>query len=297
MERKIEFVAYLLLYKSIVGSEQLKETYEDILTYAKDVDKLYIFNFSKNGQSLLFDSLERFDFIEYASPTSNGEAADFKLAMRHAIKIGAKYVTIMQQGYFFEDGGYLQLKRHIIEGDVKDNAAVVSAYPLFTCEEKGNEKLISRPIKGCHLVGTIINVDIYKALDGFDESYYETTFDYDYCLNARQNNYEVILYNNIILRNRNFKQISRRVFGHVVYSYTTDIYKLYYETRGRRYLWDKYQKFDAEYVKLDKKLQAKEWKEMRIIEKGFRDKKEIIQQARMDYRLGRKGKAFEDIKY
>ena len=69
----------------------------------------------------------------------------------------------------------------------------------------------------------------------------------------------------------------------------------YYETRGRRYLWDKYQKFDAEYVKLDKKLQAKEWKEMWIIEKGFRDKKEIIQQARMDYRMGRKGKAFEEL--
>ena len=72
MDKQIKFVAYLLLYKTISGSEQLKEAYEDILTYAKDVDKLYIFNFAKNGQSLLFDSLARFDFIEYASPTSNG---------------------------------------------------------------------------------------------------------------------------------------------------------------------------------------------------------------------------------
>ena len=41
--------------------------------------------------------------------------------------------------------------------------------------------------------------------------------------------------------------------------------------------------------------QAKEWKEMRIVEKGFKEKKEIIQQARMDYRMGRKGKAFEEL--
>ena len=295
MDKQIKFVAYLLLYKTISGSEQLKEAYEDILTYAKDVDKLYIFNFAKNGQSLLFDVLSKYDFIEYASPESKGEAADYKLAMRHAIKIGAKYATIMQQGYYYEDEGYLGLKRHIIDGDIKDDVAVVSPYPLFTCEEKSDDTLECRSIKGCHLVGTIINVDIYKVLGGFDESYYQTTFDYDYCLNARQNNYQVIVYNNIHLRNRNYKQISRRVFGHMVYSYITDIYKLYYETRGRRYLWDKYQKFDNEFVKLDKKLQAKEWKEMRIVEKGFKEKKEIIQQARMDYRMGRKGKAFEEL--
>ena len=74
-------------------------------------------------------------------------------------------------------------------------------------------------------------------------------------------------------------------------------YDVYYETRNRLYLWDKFYDFDKEYIKIDKKQQSLEFKEMRLFEKNFREKKQIINQARIDYRLKKMGKAFEEINF
>lgn len=297
MEKEIQFVGYLFLYKRIVGAEQFKEVYNDLLTCSNSMDKVYIFNYSGCDQSVLYDYLSRFKHIEYANLESHGQVADYKQAMNHAVSINAKYATILEAGYFYEDNSYNEIKKRIVLGELDENIAVITPMPLFTCESKGVDNNEKRTIKGSHLTGTIINVDIYKQTDGFFEPYYQTTFDYDYCLMVRKMGYHVVLMNNLILRNRNFKPITKRVMGHKVDSYATDTYNVYYETRNRYHLWNKYQSFDPDYVKLDKKQQAKEFKEMRLVEKSYRDRKEVIRQAKIDYELGKMGKAFNDIKY
>ena len=78
-------------------------------------------------------------------------------------------------------------------------------------------------------------------------------------------------------------------------AYAHDVYDVYYETRNRLYLWDKFFDFDKEYIKIDKKQQSLEFKEIRLFEKNFREKRQIINQAKNDYRLKKMGKAFEEI--
>ena len=48
--------------------------------------------------------------------------------------------------------------------------------------------------------------------------------------------------------------------------------ELYYETRNKLFLWDKYKHIDPEYVELDKKLTKAEMHEMRFRDKEFKDK-------------------------
>ena len=55
MEKEIQFVGYLFLYKRIVGAEQFKEVYNDLLTCSNSMDKVYIFNYSGCDQSVLYD--------------------------------------------------------------------------------------------------------------------------------------------------------------------------------------------------------------------------------------------------
>ena len=103
--------------------------------------------------------------------------------------------------------------------------------------------------------------------------------------------------NNHILRNRNYRMLYKKILWHTYDAYGHDIYDVYYETRNRLYLWDKFSNFDKEYIKIDKKQQSLEFKEMRLFEKNFNEKRQIINQARNDYRLKKMGKAFEEINF
>ena len=294
---KMKFVAYLLLYNRIEGSEVLNETINDMLTYLKEVDTLYIFNYHKHSQKTLIDVLKIYKNIEYVDLQDRGQVANYSAALKHAMTINADYVTVIEKGYFYEDNSYHEIKRMIIQKEISDDVAVITPIPVLTCESKNDTKEISREVKGAKLTGAFINLHIYKQTEGFYLPYYQTTFDYDYCLTVRHMGYKVILMNNLILRNRNYKMLTKNFLWHHYYGYARGIYELYYETRNRMYLWEKFKNIDPQYVKIDKKIQSAEIKEMRLFEKKFKEKKNIMKQARLDYRLGKMGKAFEEINF
>lgn len=146
-----------------------------------------------------------------------------------------------------------------------------------------------RMVKGVHLVGTFINVKDYFESEGFLDLYYETTFDYDYCITSRINGKRVFVANNLVLRNRNFKVLTKKILTFEVSSYEKSPRKLYYETRNRYYLWEKFKNLDPEYVAIDKKLFKGEVKEMNICDRMRLYKKDIMEEARKDALRGNMG--------
>ncbi|MBQ2891599.1 MAG: hypothetical protein IJE45_01745 [Bacilli bacterium] len=297
MNEKLKFVGYLLIYKKIEGADLITQTITDMLTYSPHMDKLYIFNYNKQKQVSLLEAIKNYKNIEYVDLTSYGQVKNYKNAVTHAIEQGADFATILETGYYYEDNAYLDIRRRIMMGEFSEKDAVITPMPVYTCEENKSSSDIKRNIKGSHLTGAFINLHIYNKTPGFYEPYYQTTFDYDYCLTVRKEGYNVVLMNNHILRNRNYRMLYKKILWHTYDAYGHDIYDVYYETRNRLYLWDKFYDFDKEYIKIDKKQQSLEFKEMRLFEKNFREKKQIINQARIDYRLKKMGKAFEEINF
>lgn len=293
----MKFVVYLLLNKKIVGAETINETLNHIYSYLWNCDKLYIFNMFHETQTPLLELLSQYEKVEYADIENKGQVINYQRCMKHAVSINADYATIMENGYYFEDNAYNSIKRNIIENAYGDNVAVVTPLPVFTCESKNDTSEEYRDVLGAHLVGTFINVHIYKNSEGFYEPYYQTTFDYDYCLQVRKNEKRVVLVNNQVLRNKNYKQVYKRFLFKSFSGYERNIYDVYYETRNRPLLWERYKNFDPKYISIDKKQQNLEFREMRMFERKFKDKKNVIQQARIDYRLGKFGKAFEEVRY
>ena len=297
MNGNIKFVGYLFLNKRIEGSELITQTINDMITYSYHMDKLYIFNYHKFTQTALLEAIQSYKNIEYVDLKSYGQVKNYKNAIEHAITQNADYATILELGYYYEDNSYLDIRRRIMLGEFSKDDAVITPMPIYTCEEKKQSQDLKRNIKGAHLTGAFINLHIYKETPGFFEPYYQTTFDYDYCLTVRKMGYNVVLMNNNILRNRNYRPLYKKVIWHVYEAYARNIYDVYYETRNRLYLWEKFKDFDKEYIKIDKKQQTLEFKEMRLFEKNFREKKQIINQAKLDYRLNKMGKAFEEIEF
>ena len=96
----MKFVAYLFLYKKIEGSELLNQTISDMLTYSKEVDTLYIFNYHRYPQSTLIDVLKVYKNIEYVDLPNKGQVANYSDAVNHAVKVGADFATVLETGYF-----------------------------------------------------------------------------------------------------------------------------------------------------------------------------------------------------
>lgn len=293
----MKFVVYLLINKKIAGADLIKETLNEIYSYLFNCDKLYIFNLFHEPQIQLMELLSQQDKIEYADINNRGEVINYQRCMKHAVSISASYATIMETGYYFEDAAYNNIKRQIINNEFGNDIAVVTPLPVLTCEEKTDTQQVFRDVLGAHLVGSFINVDIYKNSEGFYEPYYQTTFDYDYCLQVRKNKKRIVLVNNEVLRNKNFKSVYKRFFFKSFNGYERSVYNVYYETRNRPLLWERYKDFDKQYIAIDKKQQDLEFREMRMFEKNFKEKKKVIQQARIDYRLNKFGKAFEEVKF
>lgn len=280
------FITTLIITKKYFTSEEIKQTIKDIETYIEHTDKLIILNLSNQEINQLQEKLNRFPNIIYIDSTDDGQVYNYHKAISYANDYHADFVTIMELGYYYLESDYLKLKRFAIDNP---DVSIITPTPLFSCEEEKRQDIISREIMGCHLIGTMINIKYYKER-GFKEIYYQTTFDYEYCLYQRKNKRKIILLLNAFLKNANYKIIEKRVLFWKVYSYDHDLLDIYYETRNKHFLWDEYRLIDPEFVNLDKKEFKKEIKEMKTKDRRYKDKKTMIDRAMIDYRLGIMGK-------
>lgn len=281
--------ANLFIKKKMQTEDDIRKYVSDIATYVAYVDKLIIYNMTKEDLTPFLKSIARYQNIDYAECEDLGEVTNYKRAMIQAQKENADYTVILEQDYFYEPDVFLSLKRMLLDWQGTP-PAVLSAFPKFTCEMFSPSTEELRTVKGVHLVGTFINVKDYFESDGFLDIYYETTFDYDYCITARINGKKIYVANNLVIRNRNYKIISKKILTFEVSSYEKEPTKLYYETRNRYYLWEKFKNLDPEYINIDKKLFKGELKEMNICDPARLYKKDIMEEARKDAVRGNMGK-------
>ena len=285
----MKVVATLIITKKYFTKEEIKQTVKDIETYIYHVEKLYLLNLTKHSIDEIYDKIKKYGNVEVVQKEDLGQVYNYNAALSLAYKEQADFGVIMELGYFFEESDFLQLKRYAI---ANPDTCIITPNPVYTCEEPVRQEIDDRCIKGCHLVGTLINMNHYKER-GFVEKYYQTTFDYEYCLYHRSKNRKIVLLINAILRNANYKIKERRFLFATTYIYDRDLLDLYYEVRNRHYLWDEYKTIDPEFIKIDKKDYKKEIKEMRLKDKGYKEKVLIINRAKTDYYKGITGKKQE----
>lgn len=285
----MKLIANLIINKIIRNQEEFKETIKNIETFINHIDELYIYNITNQNLTELFEGLGKYDHIQYTDMNDYGEVKNYSIILDKNKKENADFSVILETGYYYEEDVFLTMKRYLLEHD-HSKIAILTPMPLYGCQiyERKSEEI--RPVKGCKLIGTFINMDIYNQSNGFDLEYYQTTFDYDYCLEQRNKGNFIMLLQNEVLRNSNYKIIEKKFLFTPVSTYDRDLMELYYETRNRFYLWDKYKYIDQEYISLDKKLFKAEKKEIRFKDKNYREKFDMIELGKLDYKKGIRGK-------
>lgn len=292
---KVKINAALIINKRIVDNIDEMEYAKHIATYVNHVDSLYIYNMTKQDLTSFYERLSKYHNIEYTDFEDCGEAHNYQFIYEHLLNVGSDFGLIIQQGYYYEEDSFLKMRRYLIEND-NSKIAVLTPLPLRGCEIFLNQVEDYRPCMGCNLVGTLVNMKIFEELSPLKLEYYQTMFDYEYCLRARIKGYKIILLQNQVLRNQNYKVLDKKYFFINLSTYDYDLMDVYYQTRNRFYLWDEYKEIDPKYVKLDKKLYRGERHVMKVRDKNYRDKFYMMEEAKFDYLRGMKGKYKESGK-
>lgn len=285
----LKISAALIIQKRMIDQIDMSEYVREISTYVNDVDNLYIYNMTNQDLTEFYEKLKKYHNILYTECEDLGEVANYQFIYENLIDVGCDFGVILQQGYYYEEGAFLSLRRYAIEHDVS-KVAVITPMPLRGCEAFSRQEEETRKCMGCNLVGALVNLNIFQASGGFKLEYYQTTFDYEYCLRERQLGYHILVMQNQVLRNSNYKVLEKRWFFIKLQTYDYDLMELYYQTRNRFYLWDEYKNIDKAYVKLDKKLYKNERHTIKIRDKNYRDKLYMMEEAKYDYLKKRMGK-------
>lgn len=287
--RPVKIIVGYIITEAIYTDEEIKQYLDNINTFISHIDTMYIYNTTRSNMTKFYESLNKYAHIEIAECPDYGEAEIYQELINQAIKKEANYVTYIKPGYFYEEESFNELIKYVATANTT-YLAVITPMPLLSCQNHERKAEEYRTIKGCRLLGALVNLDIYPKTKGIKTEYYQTTFDYDYCLQVRQLGFDVILAQNQVIRNQNYKVITRKLGFLTLSAYDRDLMDVYYETRNRYYLWKEYRHLDPSYVKIDKKLAKKEKQEIRTRDKHYKDKFEMMSKAKQDYKKNILGK-------
>lgn len=286
----MKIIANLLITKNIYKEEEINEYVKHIKGYIMSVDKLYIYNASKADLTKFYEKLTRHDNIVFTDCSDLGEAANYERILNYSTKTDADYAIILEPGYYYEEDSFQTIKKYLYEKEPKD-ISIITPLPLYGCElHERKAEQVRYVMGGCKMVGTLINLHIYKELGPLRTDYYQSMFDYEYCVRARLKGYKILLFNNEVLRNINYRIVEKRYLFIKLSTYDKDPLDIYYEHRNRLFLWEEYKDLDPEFVKLDKKLAKGERHEMRWRDPQYRDKLVMFEKAESDFKAGILGK-------
>lgn len=257
----------------------------NINSYIDELDALYLVDNSSADNSTLFMN-EKVEYIPLQKNTG----------IAHALKVGAKkaidhnfhYLLTMDQDSMFEKDALKNMKSIIDADDEKDQVGIYSPFHKTAISEPVPEELFTSPLV-VMTSGNIINLDIYKCVEGFKEWMFIDCVDFEYGLNVRKHGYTIKQINTVFLDHELGDYEIKHVFNKKIFCDNHSALRRYYIVRNSFYLYDMYHNDYPDYCQAVVKQAKQSFFYATVFEKhGF---KKLIYMIRgyIDYRKGKKG--------
>ncbi|WP_270741465.1 glycosyltransferase family 2 protein [Holdemanella biformis] len=257
----------------------------NINSYIDELDALYLVDNSSADNSTLF----MHEKVEYIPLRKNTGIA-------HALNVGAKkaidhnfhYLLTMDQDSMFEKDALKNMKSIIDADDEKDQVGIYSPFHKTAISEPVPEELFTSPLV-VMTSGNIINLDIYKCVEGFEEWMFIDCVDFEYGLNVRKHGYTIKQINTVFLDHELGDYEIKYVFNKKIFCDNHSALRRYYIVRNSFYLYDMYHDDYPDYCQAVVKQAKQSFFYATVFEKhGF---KKLIYMIRgyIDYRKGKKG--------
>jgi rhamnosyltransferase len=163
-----------------------EDFYKNLLSYLNEFQFIYINDNSNNENILIKDLSYRYKNIIYKYNNNNlGIAKSLNLICHDAIKDNNKYILILDQDSKILNFKYNKLiNSHIL---INDKVAIIS---LSFSETNFNDNLYEKDIVLSS--GSILNLNIWSKMNGFEEKLFIDEVDHDYCLRILNNKFLII---------------------------------------------------------------------------------------------------------
>ncbi|MFD3408623.1 hypothetical protein SKC37_08135 [Aquirufa sp. HETE-83D] len=209
----------------VIYNSDYQDVFKNIYTYLPELDRLYIFDNSDNGSDneLIYNSIS--EKVVYVSFLDNmGIAFALNYFCKIAILDGYKYLLTMDQDSSFSIGDF---KDYLTELSVIDDLTAIIA-PLYFGEDSDNYQFYTS--------GSIINLNIWNQVSGFDENLFIDEVDGDFTFRVLQFGYKLKKSNSIVLNHLLGTKKSKTIFGRHFTSDNHSFIRKYYIARNRVYL-------------------------------------------------------------
>lgn len=233
----------------VVWYNPTEEDKQNIDSYIKELDKLYIYDNSAN-----VNDYKKNKKIEYIFNGNNdGIAKALNVGAENAIRDGYKWILTMDQDTIFESLKLKELKKHINESE--NNVAIICPWLQTRLKIKKPQKKIDNPLD-VMTSGNLLNLDIYKIVGGFKNEYFIDGVDMEYCLRLKKFNYKIKRINTISIKH-NLGNIEYKNFLHKQLLCMNHNYVgYYYRMRNYHYISDEYNDIAKDYCKSILKFRA-----------------------------------------
>ena len=257
----------------------------NINSYIDELDALYLVDNSSADNSTLFMN-EKVEYIPLRKNT--GIAHALNVGAKKAIDHNFRYLLTMDQDSMFEKDALKNMKSIIDADDEKDQVGIYSPFHKTAISEPVPEELFTSPLV-VMTSGNIINLDIYKSVEGFKEWMFIDCVDFEYGLNVRKHGYTIKQINTVFLDHELGDYEIKHVFNKKIFCDNHSALRRYYIVRNSFYLYDMYHDDYPDYCQAVVKQAKQSFFYATVFEKhGFKKLIYMIRGYR-DYRRGKKG--------
>ncbi|PSV46783.1 hypothetical protein [Photobacterium indicum] len=281
MNNKVKTCAAVTLYHP--SKEELERLKEYLLFFPII---LVVDNTPEDTNLECFFNDERLKLISKGA--NIGLSKSLNLICETSSKLGYDYCCVLDQDSTLSLDAISEIHR-LISINVISNAAIVSPTIVYEFKNskiaKSNEEY--RAVDWVITSGSFINIAIFINSNGFDENYFIDRIEYDYCMEARKNGFDIIQVSNAFL----FQKLgsSEERFGIKFFQHSP--LRNYYQFRNRFYYFNykSDENFIVRYVSL-LFLSIKQVLKILILETDKTKKLEFIVLAIRDCLFGKFGK-------
>jgi rhamnosyltransferase len=217
-----------------------KEILDNILSYCKAVEKLYVFDNSESKNEEIFLQVSNISNISYYHDAENmGIAVRLNQAAKLAVQDGFNLLLTMDQDSKFTGDNFPAYLRCVEQDTDKDSVAMYGVeYEKEVSDSKCNPIAVHQLITS----GSIVNLEISRQIGGFNELLFIDEVDLEYCYRSLQAGFKVLKFTNIHLQHslgsisyhtslKSFKSSQRTLHSPV---------RVYYMVRNHLYVRKKY---------------------------------------------------------
>lgn len=236
------------VYGVVVLYNPDKKLKKNIETYIDGVEKLYLVDNTPDADnSKDFSGNKKIEYIPLKK--NMGIAYALNYAAKLAIKEGAEWLLTMDQDSKFKDKTGVQDMLRFLEecknnkymdkvvGNTFEEIGIVSP---FHCTERNQGEVLPGFTKPIEVMtsGNLVNLKAYKKVGGFKDWLFIDCVDFDFCMELRKKDYEVIQLSWVKLLHELGDLQEVKWMGKKTYTDNHSAFRRYFMTRNRFYLFD-----------------------------------------------------------